>query len=371
MNTELENNLGSTGLACFQERGSIAHGLPPRAYTREEFLALENARLFSRFWTFVAFAHEMREPGDAVPVSVAGKPVLLLRNAHGEIKAFHNVCRHRGAILVEEPGNVGKFVRCPYHTWAYNLDGELRATPHFGGPNEHVPEGFDPAEHGLKSVRSHTWHDWVFVDLSDAAPPFEAYAAPLAQRLTGLDLDALTPIATIDFGEVATNWKFLMENFIEPYHVQFVHVESTQQPLTDHYTIVDGLCLGSAVDLEDGNDGRTDTLAVSSRYLTLFPNFVLGRYYPDQLGVHLNTPVSAGRTHQRRVIYLTEGRSASAEQAEALRDLWYRVHKEDHAITERLQRGRASDVTADGGLLSPYWEAPVRRFQELIIDALQ
>lgn len=371
MSTELENILGSTGLEYFLERGSVAHGLPSPAYTREDFLALENARLFSRYWTFVAFAHEMREPGDAVPVSVAGKPVLLVRNADGAIKAFHNVCRHRGAILVDEPGNVGKFVRCPYHTWAYNLDGELRSTPHFGGPNKHVPDGFDPAEHGLKPVRSHTWHDWVFVDLGGEAPPFEEYAAPLAQRLSGLDLDALTPIATIDFGEVATNWKFLMENFIEPYHVQFVHVETTQQPLTDHYTVVDGHCLGSAVDLEESDDGRTDTLAVSSRYLTLFPNFVLGRYYPDQLGVHLNIPVAAGRTHQRRVIYLTEGRSASAEQAEALRDLWYRVHKEDHAITERLQKGRASEVTADGGLLSPYWEAPVRKFQELIVDALR
>ena len=314
----------------------------------------------------------METAGDVVPVTVAGKPVLLVRSERGQIKAFHNVCRHRCAKLVDEPANVGRFVRCPYHTWAYNLDGELRATPHFGGPNCHVPDGFDPAEHGLKPVRIAVWHDWVFVDLGGEAPAFEDYVAPLADRFSDLDLDNVTPIATIDFGEVNANWKFLMENFIEPYHVQFVHHETTQQPLTDHYTVVDEHCLGSAVDISgEGDDDRADTLSVTSRYLTLFPNFVVGRYFPDQLGVHLNVPVAAGRTCQRRVIYLTDGRSASAQEAEALKDLWYRVHKEDHAITERLQKGRASDVAEDGGLLSPYWEAPVRKFQELVVDALQ
>ena len=224
----------------------------------------------------------------------------------------------------------------------------------------------------MKPVRSATWHDWVFVDLGGGAPDFEDYVAPLSARLDDLDLDAVQPVATIDFGEVSTNWKFLMENFIEPYHVQFVHRETTQQPLTDHYVVVDGHCLGSAVDISgDGAHDCHDSLSVSSRYLTLFPNFVVGRYFPDQLGVHLNTPVAAGRTRQRRVIYLTDGRGASAQQVEALRDLWYRVHKEDHAITERLQKGRASDVADDGGLLSPHWEAPVRKFQELVIDALQ
>jgi choline monooxygenase len=216
-------------------------------------------------------------------------------------------------------------------------------------------------------------HDWVFVDLSGEAPEFDDYVAPLAERLVDLELDAATPIANIEFGEVVTNWKFLVENFIEPYHVQFVHSGTTQQPLTDHYTVIDKHCLGSAVDITGGNDDddQADTLAVTSRYLTLFPNFVLGRYFPDQLGVHLNIPIAAGRTRQRRAIYLTGGRSASADEVEALRDLWYRVHKEDHAITERLQKGRESEVAADGGLLSPHWEAPVRRFQELVVDALQ
>ena len=161
-----------------------------------------------------------------------------------------------------------------------------------------------------------------------------------------------------------------MENFIEPYHVQFVHASTTEQPLTEHFTVVDGTCLGSAVDVAQESDAA-DTLAVSSRYLTLFPNFVLGRYFPDQIGVHLNISTAVDRTWQRRVIYTTEGEILSNEQTQALSDLWYKVHKEDHEICERLQFGRVSDVAASGGWLSPHWEDSVRRFQELVAEAVQ
>ena len=110
---------------------------------------------------------------------------------------------------------------------------------------------------------------------------------------------------------------------------------------------------------------------MSSRYLTLFPNFVLGRYFPDQIGVHLNVSTGIDRTWQRRVIYTTEGESLGSGQVEALSDLWYKVHKEDHEICERLQVGRGSDVAALGGWLSPHWEDSVRRFQELVVEAVE
>ena len=102
-------------------------------------------------------------------------------------------------------------------------------------------------------------------------------------------------MVTIDLGEIAANWKLLMENFIEPYHVPFVHATTTEQPLTDHYTVNEPGCLGCAVDVSD-TAKRDDTLSADSRYLTLFPNFVLGLYLPDQVGVHLDVPLAPGRT---------------------------------------------------------------------------
>jgi len=374
MAQSLQEVLGAEALAAFDRSGPVACGLPSTAYTSDEFFALENHRLFRNGWVFVAFAHELAAPGDAVPVTVAGRPVLIVRNGVGELRAFHNVCRHRSLQLVDAPGNVGRVLRCPYHSWTYSLDGELKLTPYFGGRNPgDVPEGFDRSCRGLVPVRFALWHDWVFVNLSGTAPDFDEYVSPLARWLDDIDFGELEHVATIDLGEVRCNWKLLMENFIEPYHVQYVHSSTTEQPLTDHFTINESGCLGSAVDISRSEDkpARNDTLSVSSRYLTLFPNFVFGRYYPNQIGVHLNTPIAAHRTLQRRAIYGSGRGAVSPDEAEKLAKLWNDVHREDHAMCERLQAGRASEVAMDGGVLSPEWEQSVHSFQKLVLDFLR
>ena len=381
MNPPLQSILGAEALAAFETPGAVARGLPATAYTSEAFFALENERIFSASWVFTGFAHELARAGDVMPVSVAGRPVLLVRDAEHRIRAFHNVCRHRCIKLVDAPGNAGRAIRCPYHSWTYGLDGALHVAPYFGGREPRVaPAGFDRREHGLVPVRSETWHDWIFVDLNGAAQPFEDFVAPLQRWLEGLDLARMHHLATIDFGEVGANWKLLMENFIEPYHVQFVHSTTTEQPLTDHYTVIEsgggepGVnepgCLGCAVDVS-GEAKRRDTLSADSRFLTLFPNFVLGLYLPDQIGVHLDVPLASGRTLQRRAIYGLGPEPASPEHAEQLARLWRDVHREDHVICERLQQGRASEIAAGGGVLSPVWEDSVRSFQELVVRRMR
>ena len=370
MGTTLRTILGSEGLAAFEAPAAVARGLPPVAYTGEAFFALENERLFSKSWVFAGFAHELARPGDTVPVTVAGKPVLLVRGSENRIRAFHNVCRHRCLKLVDEPGNLGSRIRCPYHSWTYGLDGALELAPYFGGRElRATPAGFDRGQYGLIPVRSAVWHDWVFVNLDGGAPPLETFVAPLAERIDGVDLGELRHLVTIDLGEVAANWKLLIENFIEPYHVQFVHPTTTEQPLTDHYTIDDPGCLGCAVDVSRAAR-REDSLSADSRYLTLFPNFVFGLYLPDQVGVHLNVPLAPDRTSQRRAIYSLGPDPAPAGLAERLAQLWRDVHHEDREICERLQAGRASQA-AGGGVLSPVWEDSVRSFQELVVQHLK
>jgi choline monooxygenase len=364
MAAELEPSLES-----FWEKGSLRHGLPSHAYTDENFWKDECASVFTENWVCVGFAHELAKTGDIVPITVAGKPLMLVRGRDGQIACFHNTCRHRCMILVDKPVNVGKTITCPYHAWSYGLDGSLRSAPYFNGRNKSQPVDPVLAKERLAPVRLAVWHDWIFVNLDGKAPPFLDYAKPLIDRLEGIDFTKLNPVAMLNFGEVATNWKFIMENFIEPYHVQFVHKTTTDQPLVDHYTIVDPPCLGSAVDLDRVSD-KAGSLAVSSRYLTLFPNFILGRYFPDQLGVYLNVPLGPDRTVQKRVIYATEGQTYSEGQTDALKKLWWDVHKEDHAICERMQQGRASPEATSGGYLSPVWEDSVRGFQELVASAV-
>ncbi|MDD9922349.1 MAG: aromatic ring-hydroxylating dioxygenase subunit alpha [Boseongicola sp.] len=353
-------------MARFRDGAHPAHGLPPAAYLSKVFWKKECKTVLADNWVCVGAAHELTAPGDVVPVTVAEQPLVLVRKQDGEIAAFHNVCSHRCMTLVEEPKNVGKLIRCPYHAWSYDLDGNLKASPHFGGTDTHEMDGFDKTKNGLVPARSHVWQDWIFLNINGNAIAFEDYAGALISRLDGIDFSKLTHIGTLDFGVVETNWKLIMENFIEPYHVQFVHASTTDQPLSDHYTIVDGNCLGSAVDLSE-ETGTSGSLAVSSRYLTLYPNFIVGRYFPDQMGVYLNIPLGPDRMMQKRYLYTTEDQTLPPSEIDGLMKLWWDVHKEDHEMVERMWRGRRSVAAADGGLLSPVWEDSVRAFQEKIV----
>ena len=365
LNTSLFNH--------FDEPASVRHGLPALAYTSDEFLRLENRYLFSNHWVLAGFAHDLAKPGDLRPVQIAGQPLFLLRDRQGGIRAFHNLCRHRNLKLVGAAGNCGKMIRCPYHSWSYDLSGALRNAPYFGGGAQQQPENFDVDQHGLLPVHCAVWHDWVFVNLGDRPAEFEAFLAPIKRLLGETRVEDYRPVATFEFGEVACNWKLLMENFIEPYHVQFVHKTTTKQPLEDHSTFIEAHCVGSLVELGEQQQAEADfsALGVTSHYLTLFPSFILGTYQPDQMGVYLHIPLDAGHTYQRRVIYTHKDSTYSDDEITRLKDLWQNVHLEDHEMCVRLQQGRQSPLAADGGVLSPCWESSVRRFQEMIADAIR
>ncbi len=344
-------------------------GLPAKSYTDESFWKKECDTVLSDGWLFVGFVHEFKKVGDVIPLFIAGKPILLIKNNNNKITAFHNVCSHRCLKLVDEKKNVGKIIRCPYHSWSYDLEGKLKAAPHIGGTNQHQPKGFNFLDHGLKPIRIYIWHDWIFINLNGKAKKFDNYAKPLIKKFDDIDLTKLKYAATLDFGKINTNWKFLIENFIEPYHVQFVHKTTTNQPLKDHYTVVDGICYGSGVNVEKEDIKNNAALSVTSRYLSLFPNFIIGTYFPNQVGVYLNIPISPGVTSQKRIIYTTDGKEMGKEEANMVKNIWWSVHKEDHEMCERLQEGRSSPASEEGGLLSPVWEKGVQAFQKLIIEA--
>ena len=344
-------------------------GLPAKCYTDENFWKKECETVLTNGWLFVGFAHELQKPGDANPLFIANKPILLLRNNNNEIKAFHNVCSHRCLKLVNEKKNVGKIIRCPYHSWSYDLTGKLKAAPHIGGTNKHNPAGFNYSDHGLKPIQIHVWQDWIFINLNGKAKKFEDYAKSLINKFDDIDLTKLRYATTLDFGKINTNWKFLIENYIEPYHVQFVHKSTTNQPLKDHYTVVDGLCYGSGVNVDKEDSKNSSALSVTSKYLSLFPNFIIGTYFPNRIGVYLNVPISPSITAQKRVIYTTDGKDMSKKEIKMTKNIWWSVHKEDHEMCERLQEGRYSPKSNDGGLLSPVWEKGVQAFQKLIVDA--
>ncbi len=333
MSPTLQSILGPETLAAFETPGPVLRGLPAAAYTSEAFFALENERLFSESWVFAGFAHELPGRGDAAPVTVAGRPMLLVRCADHEVRAFHPPCFGR-----RDPGP--------------------------------APAGFDREQHGPVPAKVETWYDWIFINLNGNGPPFEEFVARLLRRLDGLDLASMQHLVTIDLGEVAANWKLLIENFFEPHHGQLAHAATASQPLADRYMANDPGCSGCATDVS-GEAKRTDTLSADSRYLTLFPNFVFGLPLPDRIDVHLNMPLAPDRTLQRRAIYSLGPDPSLAERKEQLVALRREAYLEARIVSEWLQQERGSDAAAEGGVLSPVWEDTVRSFQELVVSRLR
>ena len=356
-----------------------AVGLPGECYASEAFARLEAERMFGRTWMCAGYAHELPEPGDAAPVRVAGYPILFTRNPLGEIHAFHNVCPHRGMPLLDTPQRGNPIIKCPYHGWAFDMEGCLRSTPHWGGYRQHRLEGFDPEQHGLKSIRCARWHDWLFVNIDGKAPPFEAYLAPFAAYFAEYDLDSLVHVHGEPF-EHAANWKIISENFMESLHVPTVHGRlNDYAPFQDHYTVVDGPCFGTIIDNGVPESWSPQALPrfaglpdneLRAKNLALFPNFKLVTG-PDHACSVIEFPDGAASTRQRWDFYFVGEAGARHEKYEPSRreliDFFIETNLEDKIAVARLQIGRSSPAY-HGGVFSEIWEPTVYGFQRLLLE---
>ena len=162
-----------------------AVGLPREVYTRPEFFEVERDHVLAATWVCVGIASDVANPGDLFPYDFGGMPILLLRERAGTIRAFHNVCSHRGVQLVSEPRTVRDTITCPYHAWTYALDGALLRRPRFCGPPQCADNAFDPVAMGLKAIRCETWKSLVFVNLDGNAPPIADYLRSASAGPTG------------------------------------------------------------------------------------------------------------------------------------------------------------------------------------------
>jgi choline monooxygenase len=353
-----------------------ATGLPNFAYTAEWFFALERETVFGRNWCCAGFASDAPQPGDLRPFSFLGIPLLMARG-QDRLRVFHNVCSHRGATLVETACKVRGAIRCPYHSWAYDLQGKLRATPSIGGPNVNSLPGFAKGDHGLKEVRSAVWHDLVFVNLSADPVPFEDFIGPLEQRWKSYDISLFrgpAPDSRFEI-ELAANWKLAVENTSESYHLPWVHQGlNSASRLEDHYHILggDSYC-GQGTRAYGNRSSRHRPLpalpgvgaedAARGEYITLFPNVQIG-VHSDQLFHILIEPISAQRTRERIALYYLEPAASSAQFAAMRAEnvaWWQTIFNEDVQVVERLQRGRSSPAFG-GGCFSSVMDVPTHHF---------
>jgi choline monooxygenase len=238
-----------------------------------------------------------------------------------------------------------------------------------------LPQGFAKSDHGLVPVRCEVWHSWIFVNLDGTAPAFQEYIAPLARRVDHVDFANLHHLATLDLGLVRANWKFIMENSLENYHVPFVHRTTASQPLEDHFDVIDQTCLGTGVKVAGDvasarGDQAPETLDMNALYLGLWPTFIMAAYEPATVVTHLNLPIAADQTYRKVALFTTNKHSVEEKSVKSWCDLEKKVADEDVEVFEAQQAGRSSPATYDGGLLSPRWEIVVAEFRRRIANAM-
>ena len=394
-NTSGDNSIASCGDASVDKPGRLpaSHllpvqgqhvGLPAIAYTSSRYIKKELETVFAKSWVCVGLASDIPNLGDASPTHVAGMPIVLIRDHTNTIRVFHNICSHRGLQLIDEPCNIQSKIRCPYHSWTYGTDGNLKYTPHFGGYCKDSYEGFDRTSKGLKPIRCDRWLDMIFINLSGDAVFLEDYLQPVRDRWATYDLTQLRRESRELHYSCKANWKLAVENFSEVYHLAPVHpVLNDCSRMEDYFDLDVGdthVGLGNLKYISGSIEGRTlptfDSLAANGKeqvaeYITVFPNLMLS-VHPEYFLVMIANPISSSRTQERFTFYFV-GDAAMTPENQALRylpiDLWQVLNDDDITMIEGMQTGRQSPKF-DGGCFSPEFERNVYRFQQKIAEVV-
>jgi Rieske 2Fe-2S family protein len=191
------------------------HAMPQALYTSEEVFRFDLKEIFGRSWVLAGLECEIPSPGAALALNVGGSPIVVLRDRKGEIRGFHNSCRHRGAMVCPAGRSQKPVLVCPYHQWTYDLTGKLVGA-------RRMQESFDPAEHALRPIHVRNVAGVLYVSLAEDPPPFDAFAEGLAPLLAPHDLRNAKLAHEAVFVEKG-NWKLVMENARECYHCAVRH----------------------------------------------------------------------------------------------------------------------------------------------------
>lgn len=361
------------------ERGSFdadarcSPTLPSRYYHDAEIHRRELAAVFHRDWCYVGHASQLPAAGDYRVARVADQCILLVRDENLQPRAFFNVCQHRGHRLVETGGQGRKRFVCPYHAWTYALDGRLLKAPHTGDL-----QGFDPAGYALKPVRLADCAGLLFACLDGSGPAFESAFPGLAETITGSlpGHAGFGIVRSFDF-DIAANWKIVVDNFSEGYHIPVAHrllsqvLDNTSGRCSRQeagYAFFESRSRSGyeGFEIEPGSPYRSWTLWPNTCMLSLpgFDNLIVIRMAPD------------GAEGCREHVDLLAAADADPARVEALEKLFAeQFNAEDIAIVESVHQGLKSLGYDQGRYVvdpSDSWfsESGLHRFHRRLLDAL-
>lgn len=219
----MSTNLDFT--AVFSAVGDASHA-PGTIYHSEKVLAFEKDKIFLQDWLCLARDEEFLVPGDYKTYRILGEPVLICRQADGGLKAFANLCLHRGVEVASGSGNASEFA-CPYHGWLYALDGQLT-----GAAYMRDTRGFNKENCRLKELHLHNWQNWIFVSFARDPKPFKDYIFEFEKRFAYLGMADMKLGISRELPPVKCNWKLMIENFIDFYHIGVLHKNTLGRYMT-------------------------------------------------------------------------------------------------------------------------------------------
>ncbi len=347
--------------------------LKAEAYTDRAWHDLEQEIIFARSWQWVCHVEKVREPGSYIALQVAGHPICVVRDREGELRAFYNVCKHRAHELLSGEGQTTR-IMCPYHAWTYDLTGQLRRAPH----TEDLPD-FDLGAICLDQVQVEEFCGFIFVNL-------DMQAAPLAEQSGDLGAEILhwaPDVSELTFGkrltyDIQSNWKNVVDNFLECYHCPTAHKDFCSLVDMDTYKVTThGIYSSHMADAGKGANTAYDVSNASVRTHAvwwLWPNTCLMRY-PGRSSMIVMQIVPAGpdRTLETYDFYL-ETPEANEAEVEAIRYIDEVLQVEDIGLVESVQRGMNTPAFPQGRIVhdpggSGKSEHAVHHFHGLVLDA--
>ncbi len=336
--------------------------LPQKYYVSDEVFRREQQRIFRKHWLCAGHQSRISNPGDFFLLNVCDESLNILRDKQGEVRAFYNVCRHRGTRICEEgEGRFSSSIQCSYHAWTYGLDGKL-----IGAPFMKEVKDFHGEDYPLRTAPVHLWEGFIFVFLGMAEPePFEETYAPLIGRFQPWNMAGSRSYRRISYG-VKANWKYIFQNFNECYHCPTIH------PLLNKFTdytsgtndLIDGPFLGGYMDVLNESmmvSGRACALplgelgadAKRAYYYSVLPNLLLN-IHPDYVMFHLVTPDAPGRsTIVSEWLFNPEAFDRPDFRPEEAVQFWDETNLQDWHVCELGQLGVSSQA------YSPGWYTPL------------
>lgn len=342
-------------------------------YTDARWHQVDLQEIVSRTWQWVCHVEKLREPGSFVTVEIAGKPIAVVRDREGTLRAFYNVCKHRAHRLLTGEGKTTK-IMCPYHAWTYKLDGQLVRAPH----TENLTD-FDPKAIWLEPVQVEEFCGFIYVNLDVGSPSLKKLSGNLELEIRhwAPDIDSLTFGHRLTY-DIKSNWKNVVDNFLECYHCPVAHKDFCTLVDMDTYKVTThGIYSSHMADAGQQANSAYDTSNAKVRTHAvwwLWPTTCLMRYPGRSSMIVLNIiPVGPERTLETYDFFLETPEPDETEQA-AIRYLDAVLQVEDIALVESVQQGMKTPAFQQGRIVhdpdgSGKSEHALHHFHGLVLGA--